>query len=307
MINVIASKAHYRDHLEPVAALLRRSSVDVTLVASYTDLVRAMNEKARNIVLMQHGIGQSYAGDPKMERHSGYPGGEGNEGVGLFLTPNEHSANRWREAYPDTPVVVVGSPRLDEIPERDDELYPDRPTVAVSFHWDHYRIPEMHSAFAHFRSALPALAERFNLVGHGHPFRHDLPTYWHRIGVPYAPTFAEVCRRADVYVCDNSSTLYEFASTGRPVVVMNAPEYRRDVVHGLRFWAGSQVGPNVDDPEALIMGVERAVMDLPGDAALREHALDQVYAYRTAGATRAANAVLEWCETRSNIDAVSLR
>lgn len=298
MIHVVASKPHYRDHIEPVAALLRRSSVDVTLVASYNDYATAVKERRTNIVLMQHGIGQSYAGDPKMAVHAGYPGGEGNDAVGLFLTPNESSADRWRKAYPETPVVVVGSPRLDDLPERDYELYPDTPTVAVSFHWDHFRIPEMHSAFAYFRNALPALAERFNVIGHGHPFRHDLASYWQRIGVPYAPSFDEICRRADVYVCDNSSTVYEFAATGRPVVLLNAPEYRRNVSHGLRFWDASFVGPNVTAPEFLVQGIERALMNLPGDVSLREHALDQVYAYRSAGATRAANAILDWAESR---------
>jgi hypothetical protein len=53
----------------------------------------------------------------------------------------------------------------------------------------------------------------------------------------------EVQRRAAVYVCDNSSSMYEFAATGRPVVVLDLPEgrikgigYRRNINHGLRFW-----------------------------------------------------------------------
>jgi hypothetical protein len=89
--------------------------LDVTLVAAHADLVKARRAGHRRIVLMQHGIGQSYGPD----RHPAYPGGEDNEGVGLFLVPGEHPAGRWREAYPAARVEVVGSPRLDELPRRE--------------------------------------------------------------------------------------------------------------------------------------------------------------------------------------------
>ena len=57
--------------------------------------------------------------------------------------------------------------------------------------------------------------------------------------------FDEVMERSTLYICDNSSTLYEFASTGRPVVVLNAPWFRRDIEHGLRFWEHADVGVSV--------------------------------------------------------------
>ena len=80
------------------------------------------------------------------------------------------------------------------------------------------------------------------------------------------------------------------------MVVLNAPWYRVDVSHGLRFWDASWVGVNCSDPDDLIPTVEQALDELPGDVARREHALDVVYSHRTAGATRAANAILDWSQ-----------
>ena len=99
-----ATHQHYADHIEPVAALLP-AELDVALVAGYGDVVAAKRDGHERIVLMQHGAGQSYT-----TNHPNYPGGRGNEAVGLFLTPNEHSADRWRRAYPSASVAVVGSP-----------------------------------------------------------------------------------------------------------------------------------------------------------------------------------------------------
>lgn len=287
-MNVIASERHYRAHLEPIAQLV---DADVTLVASYKDLVTARKSGAERIVLAQHGAGQSYGGDPKSARHPAYPGGEDNGDVGLFLTPNEHAAQRWRDAYPRACVRVVGCPRLDTLPPKTIDPLDSHPVVAVSFHTDPHISPEARSAFGWYRSAVVGLAQRYKVLGHGHPRRTDLPKWYGRNGIEYVADFDEVCRRADVYVVDNSSTLFEFASTGRPVVVMNAPWYRRDVFHGLRFWHGEWIGEAVNYPSDLEDVVTDAIAHSWG---LAGHVLDEVYAYRTGAAKRAADAILEW-------------
>jgi len=69
-MNVVASRPHYRDPRDPIARLLP-SALGVTLVASYTDLVRAVRGGLPNIVLAQHGIGQSYGGDTRTADHPG--------------------------------------------------------------------------------------------------------------------------------------------------------------------------------------------------------------------------------------------
>ena len=76
--------------------------------------------------------------------------------------------------------------------------------------------------------------------------------------------FEDVVRRADLYIADNTSTLFEFAALDRPVIVLNAPWYRRGVEHGLRFWEFADVGVQVDDPESLVDAIGRALEDRDG-------------------------------------------
>lgn len=275
-----ARRQHYADHLAPVAALV--GDIDGALVASYWDLALARRKHDR-IVLMQHGAGQSYSDD-----NPAYPGGVDNDAVGLFLTPNEHSATRWRTRYPDAAVEVVGTPRLDDLPAR---VPGPGPVIAFGFHWNAYHHPESRSAFAWYQSIIPTIAQRYAVLGHGHPRASFLPPFYAKHGIEHVASFDDVCRRADVYVADNTSSLFEFASTGRPVVVLNAPWYRRDVSHGLRFWDAASVGPNVSDPAELPDAIEAA---LASDARARDDALAHVYAYRSGAARRAADAIEAW-------------
>ena len=298
MIATRASRPHYAAHLAPILERLPADTPDdVCLVASHRDLVTARREgfRPRSLILAQHGIGQSYSGT-----HPSYPGGKDNYDVGLFLVPNKYAAARWREAYAGAAIEIVGSPILDTLPLgrtlRDPiDGYGD--VVAVSFHWDAYHTPEAGSAFRVFRDQVAQLGDRFStVIGHAHPLRKDAPRFYDKVGIEFVPDFADVCRRADVYVCDNSSTLYEFASTGRPVVVLNSPQYRGKVSHGLRFWDAAHVGLNAWPLDNLGDVIERALQDPEPVRTGREDALDIVYAYRRGGAQRAADAIVRWLE-----------
>jgi hypothetical protein len=277
---IYASRPHYAAHLAPIDI----SDLDVALVASYVDLVKARRDGHRRIVLMQHGIGQSYS-----DTNPAYPGGRDNDAVGLFLVPGEQPAERWRNAYPRARVEVVGSPRLDDLPRRSDGPV----TVALTFHWRQGG-NEKSTAFAFYRKVIPELAEQFHLIGHGHPRATRLPRFYAKAGIEYVPSFEEVCRRADVLVFDNTSAGFEFAATGRPVVVLNSPEYRRRVNHGLRFWDAADVGVEVECPADLGPAITRALELRTEDVAARERALDLVFAYRTGAAQRSADAIREW-------------
>lgn len=322
-IDTFASEIHFADHLAPVYralsdpgdfiinhALFQRepiaedrlppSTAEVhdtsrpVLVASYGDVKKARHQNRKQIAFMEHGIGQSYIPDGRNSSLRSYAGGPDRDDVGLFLVPNEYAGAKFRETYPDARVEVIGSPKLDSLPAKD----PSIPlTVAVSFHWDCYLVPETVSAFGHFRFVLDELKAAYNLIGHGHPRAFTGPPMlerrYRRLEIPAVQDFADVCRQADLYICDNSSSLYEFASTGRPVVVMNSPNYRKDVHHGLRFWEAIP-GIEVDSPGRLLDAVALALTDPPHLRAKREAALDMVYAYRSGAAQRAAAALEDW-------------
>jgi hypothetical protein len=303
-LDVLATREHYWHHLGPVWEALpeelrgtRHYALSpavrpenrpqrAVLLCSAHDLTQAVRAGYERVAYLEHGIGQPYSGA------AGYPGGAGRDRVGLFLSPNATSAAADAARYPEAHVAVVGDPALEHLPHREAG---QRPVVAVSFHWDALGAPEMRSAYTHYRTALPALAERYTLIGHGHPRAWArLERVWRKLGVEPVARFEEVCRRAALYVADNTSTLYEFASTGRPVVVLNAPWYRRSVEHGLRFWQASGVGVHANEPGQLL-GAVAVAMDDPGwQRELRERALRLVYANRRGAAELAAQALEEW-------------
>lgn len=218
------------------------------------------------LVLCEHGAGQSYTGTAAGHPH--YAGGRQRDRVDVFLCPSwpAHRANE-AVARPGQRVVMVGPMRLDPWLGRPRQARdPDGPpTVAVSFHWNCNLVPETRWAFPHYADAVETLADDtgMTVVGHAHPRAWPtLRAFYEKVGIPAWPDFDTVLDSADVYVCDNSSTLYEFAATGRPVVVLNAPWYRRDVRHGLRFWEYADVGVNVSSPAELAEAVRWADLDL---------------------------------------------
>jgi hypothetical protein len=259
------------------------------LVASYGDQKRARRLGYRRIARIEHGAGQSYHADSRFGANASYAGGRDCHDVSLFLCPNDYSAERWQAAYPGATVEIVGCPKLDTLPAKE----PGPLTVALSWHFDINLIPETRSAFPAYRPYLADLAKRYNVIGHGHP--KGLGTiyrYLMRAGIEVVADFAEVCRRADLYAVDNSSTLFEFASTGRPVVVLNDPGFRKDVHHGGRFWSWADVGPQVDIPATIGDVIEQAFSE--DWTARREAVLAEVYPVRTGAARLAAEALMEW-------------
>ena len=308
-ISFYAREPHFFDHLLPIWQLvggdfyvgagleeyakahgitpvLGKPTTGVAVVAGVGDLRRV---KYLDAVFLEHGAGQSYSGV-----HPSHPGGSSRENVILYIVPNERVVARNLGVYPDVPNVIVGCPKMDrwQPPSKG----PDDGVIALSFHWNARTAPEALSAWNHYRPILRELGQTFpgKVIGHSHP--RMWPTMKRRYGeagIEVVTDFEEVIERASVYVCDNSSTLYEFASLDRPVVVLNAPWYRRDVEHGLRFWEFADVGVQVDGPRQLVEGIERAWADPPEVATRRREIVGKVYAHMDGRASeRAAKAIL---------------
>jgi hypothetical protein len=316
MIDFIAGERHFGDHLYPIwgalPARLRGTfyvpeqllglasaagvaalplagagSGGLTVVASYGDLQLA-RDRGRRVVYCEHGAGQSYVGVGT----GSYIGAVDRAGVVATLVPGRDAARRHEAVHPTIRAYPIGCPKLDRHHASPRSL-PDGAVVAVSFHWSCRVCRETQGAHSHYRSALGRLAERFETIGHGHPraigyLRRD----YAKAGIEVVEDFEEVIERATVYCVDNSSTMYEWASLDRPVVVLNAPWFRRGVEHGLRFWSHADVGPMVWDPSRLPAAVETALADPPKLAERRREIVRDVYIACDGKAARRAAAAL---------------
>ena len=266
-----------------------RNSVGLVVVAGIEEL-GVSTEVGRIPVLVDHGVGQTYIDS----KNGSYAGGQKRGNVGLFIVPNEWSAKANREAYPDTPVAIVGCPKLDHWHNEAPKERGKRPVVCISFHWSCEISQETRGGFNHFKDVLPELAKstEFELVGHAHPNLAKVAyPYYHKHRIRILPTFDDVLNEADIYITDNSSTLYEFADLDRPVVVLNPPWFRRDVHHGLRFWECADVGVNCDRPEDLKGAILKALEDPPEIANRRREIMKQVYPHKGNSSRLAALAI----------------
>lgn len=266
---------YYRDpkHIEPGPGLF--------LVASGEDYRHAVTAGKR-VVMMEHGNGQVFRHpNGKLIGHSGYAVVL-RAAAELLLVPGPTPAQSYREAGNTAPIIEIGCPKLDRwvgyaAPPA------DPPVVAISFHWDANTLPETGSAWREYLagpSCMTALGSRYKVIGHGHPRIFDkLRPIYERYGIEPVAEFEEVLERAHLYINDCSSTLYEFAATGRPVVVINGSKFRKNVQHGLRFWDAAHVGINCERPNDLLNAVEQALRDIPGVRAARQDALSRVYTH----------------------------
>lgn len=185
----------------------------------------------RHAVLVEHGAGQTYLD----VEHESWAGGPGREHVRLFVVPNETVEKANRTRYPDARYLTAAPrvERLRQIPRA------RTPLIVFGRHWDSYLSPELQSAWPHYFDAIASFCQTFPAVTalHFHPRAADrgriLAAEW---GIPYIDTFDDVIRCVGLYVIDNSSTGYEAAACGIPVLWYNSPDWRRNVAHGLRFW-----------------------------------------------------------------------
>lgn len=320
-LDILASEPQFFDHMLPVYEALpkhHRGNILVTgagmepyvrstghrahqlsggggwlLVASVGDLNRARRARRTRVAYMEHGVGQSYHGDPRTDHHPSYAGGPGRDHCAFIMAPNEIAAAWWRHSYPRIPGHVIGACRVLQAPPAGAQ-----PLLAISFHWNG-GMPEMRNAFTHYHGCLEQLAKELPVIGHGHPrMAGALRVRYRKARIRWEPSLAKVAQLATVYAVDNSSTLYELGRT-RPVIAMNAPAYRKDVDHGLRFWSHVP-GPQVHDCGELLAVARRLLYEgeRPAERKHREQVMAEVFP-RLDGAQEASRLLVRWLTTGS--------
>lgn len=321
MIHVFGSAPHYLDHLQVIwdhlgrfqgsrfsshrddregwekvgntpalfVPWVRRFSVnDWFLVSAFGDASRLYDAGHRNIILTEHGTGQRYV-DIKSPA---FIGPERAHYVKEFWMPNPHAA-KTQAMFTKKPVRLLPPLRIQALREERAKFADQRqgdPVVVMSFHSLSTGNPEqrgtvrdweMNGALAHF-----AQMEGIKAVGHSHPSARNIvfPT-WQALGVPVFEDFMDVIRYASVYVCDNSSTLFDAAACGIPVVLLNGRSYRPAVQHGLRFWQYADMGVSVwaraAEPQAALEKAIRSTLDRDPAKVHRDRMVRDLYEYET--------------------------
>ncbi len=264
---------------------------DHVAVFCYGDL-KAVDKLEKKIVFGEHGIGAyynivhpSYAGSTVHRKH-----------IVLRLSPNIQHATKERETL-TCPVEIIGVPKMDKWADRTFSIDKENPTVALSFHFDVKVCPETRSAFRPYVRMFPYLRAEFQkIIGHGHPrlIEHAAGHYI-KNNIPIERDIEVVMEHADVYVCENSSTIFEFAFLRKPVVLINREEFRRSVTHSgnPRFWKYADIGPQVNNPEDLSAGIWEAVNNFENYLPRIEEMRQDVFTFTDGSAAqRAANAIV---------------
>lgn len=219
---------------------------DIVMVAAFGDIAAA---RGRRVIYVEHGAGQSYLGaNPGAARY--YHGSDHPENVVGYISPRQDVADSWGR-----PAFAAGAPICDPY-----ELFASERIAAITFHWNgappnKVGVPEAGTAFEHYVDRLDDITgclreNGWQVLGHYHPRFAHMHSVWKKLGIEIASA-DEVRRNAQLLIADNTSLMYEMLYLWRDVIALNAPWYRRDVEHGLRFW---HLAPAIqaDDADELI-------------------------------------------------------
>jgi hypothetical protein len=291
------SEVHYCDHLSAITQELRNRGVEVEhhhgyanrrAVTDRTVLVASRKDAGflsdRNVILVEHGAGQRY------NRDAGSGGADHEDRhVVLFLAPSERVAENGKPLYPRAKRLAVGSPRVEQL-----SLLPKEPEyVVMAWHWNAPGVPEAKGAWERYKVGAKDLASKYPVLGHGHPrTKSSIGRDYKQFGISQEWDWAECVKQAKALTCDNSSVMWEAVALDIPVVVINAPWYRKEVEWGLRFWECADVGPQVDSPADLAEAV-RLVLEEDQWKARRAEVTEALYGEVEGSTRRAVDAIME--------------
>lgn len=232
----------------------------------------------RKMILAEHGCGLTY--DYPNSQYAGWVRNYDPQHMAHFLTTNKLLDQAHAQKNTGIPSTIVGMPVMDKYDKQKFKRN-SKPVIAISCHWDCDHIPETRSSFSFFKQAFVELSRHYKVIGHAHPqYQKVMFPFWKKHGIEIVETFDEVLERADVYVCDNSSTIFQFAYVDKPVVLLNPPWYRTYFTHSFnpRFWSHADIGVNVFDPYDLLPAIEKAVQDDSTQKKARKRAVEDVFA-----------------------------
>jgi hypothetical protein len=251
---------------------------DFVMVGSKSDIELAGRNR---VIYVEHGAGQAYAGYTQSARHPHYHGGKHPSNVVGYISPRQEVAESW-----SAPGFAAGCPALDGF-EREPQ-----PVAVLTFHWDaHMVCSEARTARPHYIESFEDIARwafdaGFELVGHRHPRDKRAERIFRDLHIRFEPDSEQVLKHASVLIADNTSLMYEAALLDVPVIALNAPWYRKDVQHGLRFWSNVP-GIQVDTAEELLaVPLAQYVADDPS-ASIRAKAAQYCYGQNLGGAAAA--------------------
>jgi len=264
-VHLLAGRAQYARHLQAIfkhlPAALRGTELlgvqattrdigrhDVVMVGGWSDIGRCGSHR---LIYVEHGAGQSYNGSPESANSYGYAGTTQHPpNVIGYIAPRQDVADSWLR-----PAFAAGCPAIDACSTAH---YDGPPLAAITFHWgaDHPLCAEAGTALGHWQPHLGAMVAHvracgFEPVGHWHPRSPTMRAVWRELGVTSIDDVGCVLAACSLLIADNTSVMYEAAALGRPVLALNAPWYRRNVHHGLRFWSHVP-GWQVDDIDAFV-------------------------------------------------------
>lgn len=267
----------------------------LALVAGWQDVAPLRGQC--QMIYVEHGAGQTYV---DREHDPSYSGSKGqrHRGVIGYIAPSQIVADRWEK-----PAVAVGCPKMDHLIGSDSPAV-DPPTVCFAWHWDCKMVPEASSAWLHYERDFEEIilrfrAQGFRVVAHEHPkWRGEMTRRMRGFGLEILDWDEEVFEQANILIVDNSSLAPEMMLLGRPVVFLNAPQYRRDIEHGMRFWDWPMSHPTVDSSEELMaINLWDLIQPSYANAYSLEDTANEVYAFTDGKSSqRAADWIVDLLE-----------
>jgi hypothetical protein len=247
------------------------------LVSCYGDMVSIIRDSPEaKVILMEHGIGMTYG-------TAAYADGYGRRAaVSMFLLQSQYVAKKM-DSRLTAPRSVIGIPKLDPWVGEFNRPHPmpQQPVLGLSFHHSNYsNVPEAQNAWEIYVKILPKLAKKYHVIGHGHPLElNNFRPVYEKNGIEFVDNFEEVMRRADILLFDCTSAGFEYLVTGKPVIILNSPKFRRDKQWGIRFWDYSNIGPMVEGPEELLKTIEMVILDPDRYKEQRKNAIKNLIPY----------------------------